>query len=641
MDECAENANICGAGSCTDTPGGYTCSCDAGYTFDGTSCVDVDECSDTPGICGEGTCSNTGGGYSCSCDAGYEFDGTSCVNVDECAENAGICGAGSCTDTQGGYDCSCDAGYEFANGTCENVDECAQSTDACSENATCTDTEGSFSCVCEPGYAGDGEVCTVVVTIVSPDTSLPIANPTPSFEGTGEPGAVVELSVDGEVVGSATVNPDGEWTIVLDEPLEDGEYSVEVGDGSSTDEVTLVIDTLAPELDVTLPEQDVRYSNSPDAIEGQAEPGNQIDITINGEHVGTTTADEDGEFEFELDEELEDGMYEVIVSATDEAGNTADVIVDFSVDGSDELQIETPEDESTVRTSTPTISGTAEPGTVVVVLIDGVEVAQVEADDEGEWTYTLEEALEDGEYDVIVQADSPSGLRQDQVEITVDTTTTDVTIVKPGTEVPTSEESPEFSGNAAPGATVTIIIDGEEVAEVEADANGQWSYVPEDALAEGEHTVTVIAEDDGVETEATVEFEIDLTPPSLDVTSPEGGSDWFGEPVVVEGQAEPGSVVVVEVDGEVVETIEVGEDGQWSTTLPGGLDEGEHVVTVRAEDPAGNTSEEQRVFNVTIGQLAGGGVMAGCATVPGQGQSGVPLWLLAAAGVMVWRRRRR
>ncbi|WP_158542602.1 Ig-like domain-containing protein [Lujinxingia litoralis] len=679
VDECAETTGICGDASCVNTDGGYSCVCPAGYEFNGTTCVDVDECTETPGVCGAGTCSNTGGDYSCACDAGYEFDGTTCVdvdecadtttcgagtctntdggyscgcpegyvsnngtceNVDECTENAGVCGAGTCTDTDGAYECACEEGYEFANGTCENVDECAQSTDTCSENATCTDTDGAYECGCEPGYAGNGEVCTVVVTIISPDTSLPVGTPTPTFEGTGEPGAVVELSVDGEVVGTATVDPDGEWTIVLDEPLEDGEYSVVVGDGSSTDEVTLVIDTLAPELEVTLPEQDVRYSNSPDAIEGQAEPGNQIDIVINGEHVGTTTADENGEFEFELDEALEDGVYEVIVSATDDAGNTTDEIVDFSVDGSAELQIETPEDESTVRTSTPTISGTAEPGTIVVVLIDGEEVAQVEADEEGEWTYTLEEALEDGEYDVVVQADSPSGTRQDQVEITVDTTTTDVTIVKPGTDVPTSEATPEFSGNAAPGATVTIIIDGEEVAEVEADSNGQWSYVPEDDLSEGEHTVTVISEDEGVETEATVDFEVDLTPPTLEVTSPKGDSDWFGEPVVVEGEAEPGSVVVIEVDGEVVETIEVGEDGQWSTTLPGDLGEGEHVVTVRAEDPAGNTTEEQRTFSVTYGELAGGSVFAGCASAPGSGGNG--LWLvLAALGMVISRRRRR
>ncbi|RVU42901.1 hypothetical protein EA187_13770 [Lujinxingia sediminis] len=639
VDECAETPGICGEGTCTDTDGAYSCTCPAGYEFNGTTCVDVDECADTT-TCGAGTCTNTDGGYSCGCPEGYVSNNGTCENVDECTENAGVCGAGTCSDTDGAYECACEEGYEFANGTCENVDECAQSTDTCSENATCTDTDGAYECGCEPGYAGNGEVCTVVVTIISPDTSFPVNNPTPTFEGTGEPGAVVELSVDGEVVGTATVDPDGEWTIVLDEPLEDGEYSVVVGDGSSTDEVTLVIDTLAPELEVTLPEQDVRYSNSPDAIEGQAEPGNQIDIVINGEHVGTTTADENGEFEFELDEALEDGVYEVIVSATDDAGNTTDEIVDFSVDGSAELQIETPEDESTVRTSTPTISGTAEPGTIVVVLIDGEEVAQVEADEEGEWTYTLEEALEDGEYDVVVQADSPSGTRQDQVEITVDTTTTDVTIEKPGTDVPTSEATPEFSGTAAPGATVTIIIDGEEVAEVEADPNGQWSYVPEDDLSEGEHTVTVIAEDEGIETEATVDFEVDLTPPTLEVTSPRGGSEWFGEPVVVEGEAEPGSVIVIEVDGEVVETIEVGEDGQWSTTLPGDVTEGEHVVTVRAEDPAGNTTEEQRTFNVTYGELAGGSVLAGCASAPGTGGNG--LWLvLAALGLVIGRRRRR
>lgn len=52
---------------------GYACDCTAGWTFDGATCVDVDECVGAP--CGKGTCSNTPGGYTCSCPSGQKSAG--------------------------------------------------------------------------------------------------------------------------------------------------------------------------------------------------------------------------------------------------------------------------------------------------------------------------------------------------------------------------------------------------------------------------------------------------------------------------------------------------------------------------------------------------------------------------------------
>ncbi|XP_036355985.1 adhesion G protein-coupled receptor E2-like [Octopus sinensis] len=103
--------NPCGAqGACNNTPGSYTCVCNAGYVYSGTTCVDKNECTGNP--CGaQGACTNTQGSYTCTCNGGFELSGTTCVDTNECTGNP--CGPqGACTNTPGSYTCACIAGIE-------------------------------------------------------------------------------------------------------------------------------------------------------------------------------------------------------------------------------------------------------------------------------------------------------------------------------------------------------------------------------------------------------------------------------------------------------------------------------------------------------------------------------------------------
>ncbi|KAF5891227.1 neurogenic locus notch protein 2-like, partial [Clarias magur] len=70
---------------------------------------DVDECRLQPNTCQNGgTCSNTPGGYTCVCVNGWS--GPDCSeNIDDCA--AGPCSAGStCIDRVASFFCSCPFG---------------------------------------------------------------------------------------------------------------------------------------------------------------------------------------------------------------------------------------------------------------------------------------------------------------------------------------------------------------------------------------------------------------------------------------------------------------------------------------------------------------------------------------------------
>lgn len=79
--ECTLNSIDCGSnGSCSNTSGGYECTCDSGYAnLNGVStavCTDVDECLSAPCNTGVGMeCTNSEGSYTCECPAGHDSDG--------------------------------------------------------------------------------------------------------------------------------------------------------------------------------------------------------------------------------------------------------------------------------------------------------------------------------------------------------------------------------------------------------------------------------------------------------------------------------------------------------------------------------------------------------------------------------------
>nr|XP_023420605.1 fibrillin-3 [Cavia porcellus] len=166
IDECRISPDLCGQGTCVNTPGSFQCRCFRGYASGPLlmrSCVDVDECARDPLLCRGGTCTNTDGSYECQCPPGHTLtaEGTACEDVDECALSSSLCPHGRCINVVGAFQCSCDAGFRASpdRQRCVDADECGVRNGGCAVH--CVNTEGSFRCGCGQGYAllPDGRAC--------------------------------------------------------------------------------------------------------------------------------------------------------------------------------------------------------------------------------------------------------------------------------------------------------------------------------------------------------------------------------------------------------------------------------------------------------------------------------------------------
>lgn len=352
-------------------------------------------------------------------------------------------------------------------------------------------------------------------------------------------------------------------------------------------------------------------------ISGGGEPGDGVLVTIGDRDIETEIG-KDGTFEavFEGEDFPDDGEYESGVTVTDPDGNSTDL------DGPD-FTIDTTAPEIVVTSGTDsvgdyfnassfdagvTISGTGEPGARVDVTIGQVTQTTV-VDASSGWSVSWPaETLEAGDYtaDVsIVTTDSFGNSRSYSdvlVVDTVNTVTIDSTTIAGDGTVNGAEHAAgvSFNGSAQAGSTVEVTV-GSVTHVVTATSEGTWSATftaSEIVTGEYEGLVSVLSTDVHQNTAtASGSFDVDTFVRDLAITSSTGGEDGVinaqeaEQPLVVAGTTEPGSTVVVDLDGTRVDAT-VSASGSWSATFAAGsIAVGTYTATMTATatDAAGNT----------------------------------------------------
>ena len=264
-----------------------------------------------------------------------------------------------------------------------------------------------------------------------------------------------------------------------------------------------------------------------------------------------------------------------------------------------------------------TLSGTAEPGAQVVVLVNGAPAAAATAGVDGNWSATMD--LPAGVYTVQARTmDNVGGVaaESEAVSITVGDETLPpgpITISPPGFDALTGAYV--FTGTAAPGQTINVVSGGAVVGTTTADETGNFSIEVPTAAISGEVQLQT-TDETGVVVQQSEPLKLNSQPPSLapsadlQVDLDSGALILPSRPegLTLSGQGEPGTQVELLVDGarNALAVVDVG--GAWS--MPLALPDGAHTFQFNTLDPGGNLLSSAIPITVVVGAPVAGATAA-------------------------------
>ncbi|WP_152368549.1 Ig-like domain-containing protein, partial [Pseudomonas aeruginosa] len=388
------------------------------------------------------------------------------------------------------------------------------------------------------------------------------------LSGTAEAGVTIVITDgNGNPIGQTSADANGNWSFTPGSQLPDGTVvNVVARDaaGNSSPATSITVDGVAPSAPVVEP------SNGSE-LSGTAEPGSSVTLTDgNGNPIGQTTADANGNWSFTPSTPLPDGTV-VNVVARDAAGNSsppASVTVDAVA----------PATPTVDPSNGTTLSGTAEPGSSVTLTDgNGNPIGQVTADGSGNWTYTPSTPIANGTV-VNVVAQDAAGNSSPGASVTVDSQAPAAPVVNPS-------NGTTLSGTAEPGATVTLTDgNGNPIGQVTADGSGNWSFTPGTPLANGTVIVATASDPTG-NTGPQAATTVDAVAPPAPVIDPSNGT-------TISGTAEAGAkVILTDGNGNPIGETTADGSGNWTFTPATPLANGT-VVNAVAQDPAGNTGPQ-------------------------------------------------
>ncbi|BBW28098.1 BapA prefix-like domain-containing protein [Enterobacter bugandensis] len=488
-------------------------------------------------------------------------------------------------------------------------------------------------------------------------------DPTPTLNGTAEPGSTVTIRQDGVDLTTIVIDSSGTWTYTPTTPLVNGTYTFTAvttdGAGNTSQPsggFTLTVDTTPPAAaTIATVTDDVGGVNGPltsgdttddttPTLSGTAPADAVITVYDGTTLLGTATLDGSGGWSFTPVIPLTDGPHTLTVHATDAAGNTTistpfELTVDTVPPATPDIPAitvnpdgtETPLNPGeTTRDTTPTLSGTGNPGDTVTIYNGGVKLDDVLVDGTGNWTWTPATPLPNGTYDITLTVTNMDGTGNESapsqpVTITIDTDAPTAPAAPVITDsvsqitgpVPdggtTNDPRPVLSGTGTANDVINITdtVNGTPtiVGTVTVDSNGNWSWRPDSNIGEGSHVYTATATDEAgnvSEPSPAITITVDTVAPDVPVFDAVGGQPNGGlitdATPTVGGTGTTGDTVIVYNNGVEVGRVDV-VNGEWSFVLPPQQD-GLLNITVAGVDAAGNVSAPSPVVSVTLDTLA-------------------------------------
>ncbi|EBS6870066.1 BapA prefix-like domain-containing protein [Salmonella enterica] len=393
---------------------------------------------------------------------------------------------------------------------------------------------------------------------------------TPTLRGTTDIGSTVEVFIDGDSAGFATVDASGNWIFEIATPLSESAHNFTVqatnanGQGGLSAPVGITIDLSAPAQPVITSATDdvpgmtgtldngALTNDSRPTLNGTGEAGATIRILDNGIEIGSATVDQSGNWRFTPNAPLESNTHLFTAVATDPAGNSGqpsdgftlnidaqapDVPVITSViDDNNQPTVPVLPGQSTDDRQ-PILNGTGEPGATITIFDNGTPLGTAQAGENGSWTFPVPRNLSEGSHNLTVSATDPAGNTSAVsapwaivVDITPPAIPVLISVVddQPGitgnlvSGQLTNDATPTLNGRGEAGATINVYLDGNpaSIGTTTVNSDGTWSFTPQTPMANGNHTLTLSATDPAGNSSAVSSgfvLTIDATPPAAPV----------------------------------------------------------------------------------------------------------------------------
>lgn len=405
---------------------------------------------------------------------------------------------------------------------------------------------------------------------------------------------------------------------------------------------------------------------------GPAQSGLVIKIFINTNPAGYAVVQADGTWSFTPGTELKPGNEYIFQTIVQDPGSNAlvvslpyliyttdpdadDAVVPEAatdlvlIDDANSLNIEIQNDNNT-HDNTPTYTGKAEAGSIVIISDNGKSIGSVTASENGNWSFTPETALSDGSHTFTTIVMDQSGNCSDEsapIHFTIDTGNSEFYITDAYTADPINGgimdleigENAFYSvnnianwlthinlhvGNPDNGdVTAKLYVDGklELSSVIEPDAHGNYKQIYSndfgDKIYSGSHEFVVVFEQGGNSTS----FNYQVQPDTIDIVAPDayysrliewdgqGAMKWFSINDSTTDQN------IITFSGQGVEThttlffydngVEIGSTSvdpytHWSFTADEPYANGNHSLTVVVVDPAGNASQPSQAIHFSV-----------------------------------------
>lgn len=273
--------------------------------------------------------------------------------------------------------------------------------------ATATDKSSNKTSASEVRFSVSSATSIAEPVITYPAENELVVNASPTIRGTGVASATVKLFIVNTGKSYAVqVNPAGQWTILLTEPLPRGNYKIE-----ATQSMGALVSSKAvrnfsiniPDPIIDSPKEGGVVNNGKPQVTGSALSGAKIKLTIvkTGDTY-STVADSNGKWLINITKVLSDGSYAINVTQSLNSLTSNIVERSFIVGITSPIIIWPGEGES-IYDATPTIKGTGISGAVInlIVVQTGDEYSAI-VDQNGNWLVKVSSPLKEGDYTIRV-----------------------------------------------------------------------------------------------------------------------------------------------------------------------------------------------------------------------------------------------